>query len=69
MDAQILELSGFFLAVIAVGLIVGACALVATWLALLVAGVFCMFGAFLLVYLANAKAQARRANQPVRAVA
>lgn len=59
MDPVLTQLMGLFLAIIAIGLIVAACAIVATWLALLVAGVAGLFVAVLLLYLSNAQAARR----------
>lgn len=66
MDAGLMELLGLMLGVVSVGLIIGGCALVAPWLALLVGGVFGLFVAAIAVYLANQKAAKAK---PVRSVA
>lgn len=58
MTHDLAELGGIFLLVIGAGLCVGAAALVSTALAVLVAGIACLFGGVVVVYVANAAARA-----------
>lgn len=61
-----LEALGVFLVVVAVGLVIAACALVATWLALLAAGALVASGGVLLIYLADQRARKAAASGRVR---
>lgn len=53
MTANLLELAGFFLVVIGMGLVVGAAALISIPLAVLAAGVFVLFLGCAVVLIAN----------------
>jgi hypothetical protein len=59
MTANIAEISGLFLILVGFGLVVGAAALVSVALAWLAAGLFCVFGGVLVVYVANARTQVK----------
>ena len=58
MTANLLELAGFFLVVIGMGLVVGAAARISTALAVLAAGVFVLFLGCAVVMVANQRSRA-----------